>query len=184
LQCGAFGDGGALGRAKAKTRVSVASLSEDETSMVGLSFGARRFWFRRVDGGVPSSLLLSLELLFESRVAISFLLFLEGRAVSLLDGFFLECSSACLSEEKPRNFVASLRVLNFLWCRLSPFVIFRHSFHEVVSSSGSSPLFRTAQQAAIFVSVPMIAVLSAKNTVFPGEIWMGGCGEYRGLHAP
>jgi len=119
--------------------VSVASLSEDKTSMVGPGFGARRLWFCRVDGGVPSSLLLC-----ESLGAITFLLFFEGRAASLLEGVFFEYARALSSVKNPKNFVASARVLNFLWYRLRPFVIWRHSFHEVVSNSGSSPLFRTA----------------------------------------
>jgi hypothetical protein len=133
-----------VGRKPKPVSVVAASLSEDKTSMVALGFGARRFWFRSVGGGVPSSLLLMLLLLFKSCVTFFFLLFLEGRAVSLLDGVCFECPRAFSSVENPKNFVVSARVLNFLWCQLGPFVALRHSSHDVVSNSGSSPLFRTA----------------------------------------
>ena len=102
------------GRKPRPVSVVAASLSEDKTSMVALGLGARRFCFCSEGGGVPSSLLLSLPLLFKSSVAFTFLLFLEGRAVSLLDGVCFEYERACLSEENPRNFVASSRVSNLL----------------------------------------------------------------------
>jgi hypothetical protein len=125
------------------------SLSDDNTvstSSVGLDLGGRFFFFccRVFDGGVPSSLLLLLlPLLYTS---FFFMRFLESGAVTLLDddGVCLEHARARASVGKARNFFASLRKLNFLWCRLCPSVSSEHLAHSVVSNSALPPFFRTA----------------------------------------
>jgi hypothetical protein len=111
--------------------------------MVGLDFGARFFCFCGVGGGVSSPLLLLLVL---ARLVFFLLHRLESGAVSLLDddGVCLEHARASASVGNARNFFASLRELNFLWCRLCPSVSLLHLDHSAVSNSALFPFFRTA----------------------------------------
>ena len=144
-----------------------------------MGVGARFFCCRVFDGGVPSSLLLLLLLLF---TFFFFTRFLEGWAVSLLEGVRLEYPSACSSEENARNFIASARVSNLRWCRFCLFVSSRHSFHTVVKHSGLPPPFsRCVISSHVRVS-SYDSKWRVKHTVFLVEIWMGGCGKCRGLH--
>ena len=115
------------------------SLSDDNTvstSSVGLDLGARFFRCRVFagGGGGSSSLLLLLLLLLSLYTSFFFMRFLESEAVSLLDddGVCWEHARARASVGKARNFFASLRELNFLWCRLCPSVSSLHLDHSVV----------------------------------------------------